>query len=59
VCAQLRLPIRAQECSVVTLAWKGVWADAEQHFFIGRDMTERIKSSSSSIKHGRWSRLAS
>jgi PAS domain S-box-containing protein len=29
---------------VVTLAWKGVWSEAEQHhFFIGRDMTERIK----------------
>src|SRR5262245_44568674 len=29
---------------VVMLAWTGVWSDAEQqHFFIGRDMTERIK----------------
>jgi PAS domain S-box-containing protein len=29
--------------SVVTLAWKGVWSEAEQqYFFIGRDMTERI-----------------
>jgi PAS domain S-box-containing protein len=29
---------------VVPLAWTGVWSDAEgQHFFIGRDMTERIK----------------
>jgi PAS domain S-box-containing protein len=28
---------------VVTLAWTGVWsAAAEQHFFIGRDMTERL-----------------
>jgi PAS domain S-box-containing protein len=30
--------------SVVTLAWTGVWSEPEQqHFFIGRDMTERIK----------------
>jgi PAS domain S-box-containing protein len=30
--------------SVVTLAWKGVWSETEQqYFFIGRDMTERIK----------------
>jgi PAS domain S-box-containing protein len=29
---------------VVTLAWTGVWSDSEQqHFFIGRDMTEHIK----------------
>ncbi len=29
---------------VVTLAWKGVWSEPEQqHFFIGRDMTERIR----------------
>jgi PAS domain S-box-containing protein len=29
---------------VVPLAWTGVWSDPEQqHFFIGRDMTERIK----------------
>jgi PAS domain S-box-containing protein len=29
---------------IVTLAWTGVWSDPEQqHFFIGRDMTERIK----------------
>ncbi len=29
---------------VVTLAWVGVWSEAEQqHFFIGRDMSERIK----------------
>ena len=29
---------------VVTLAWIGVWSEAEQqHFFIGRDMSERIK----------------
>lgn len=28
---------------IVTLAWTGVWSEAEQrHFFIGRDMTERI-----------------
>jgi PAS domain S-box-containing protein len=28
----------------VTLAWKGVWSEPEQqHFFIGRDMTERIR----------------
>ena len=28
---------------VVTLAWTGIWAESEQqHFFIGRDMTERI-----------------
>ena len=28
---------------VVTLAWTGVWSEPEQqHFFIGRDMTERI-----------------
>ncbi len=28
----------------VTLAWKGVWSEAEQqYFFIGRDMTERIR----------------
>jgi PAS domain S-box-containing protein len=28
----------------VTLAWTGVWSEPEQqHFFIGRDMTERIK----------------
>lgn len=27
---------------VVTLAWTGVWSEPEQqHFFIGRDMTER------------------
>jgi PAS domain S-box-containing protein len=27
---------------VVPLAWTGIWSDAEQqHFFIGRDMTER------------------
>jgi PAS domain S-box-containing protein len=30
--------------NVVTLAWTGVWNEAErQHFFIGRDMTERIR----------------
>jgi PAS domain S-box-containing protein len=30
--------------SVVPLAWTGVWSDQErQYFFIGRDMTERIK----------------
>ena len=30
--------------SIVTLAWIGVWSEPEQqHFFIGRDMTERIK----------------
>jgi PAS domain S-box-containing protein len=29
---------------VATLAWIGVWSEAEQeYFFIGRDMTERIK----------------
>jgi PAS domain S-box-containing protein len=29
---------------VVPLAWTGVWSEAEQqHFFIGRDMTERVK----------------
>src|SRR5262245_43171719 len=29
---------------VVTLAWTGVWSEPEQqHFFIGRDMTERIR----------------
>jgi PAS domain S-box-containing protein len=29
---------------IVTLAWTGVWSEPEhQHFFIGRDMTERIK----------------
>ncbi len=29
---------------VLTLAWTGVWSEAErQHFFIGRDMTERIR----------------
>ena len=29
---------------IVTLAWIGVWSEPEQqHFFIGRDMTERIK----------------
>ncbi|MEX0591543.1 MAG: ATP-binding protein [Xanthobacteraceae bacterium] len=29
---------------VVPIAWTGVWSEAEQqHFFIGRDMTERIK----------------
>ena len=29
---------------VVTLAWVGVWSEPEQqHFFIGRDMTERLK----------------
>jgi PAS domain S-box-containing protein len=28
----------------VTLAWKGVWSEPEQlYFFIGRDMTERIR----------------
>jgi PAS domain S-box-containing protein len=28
---------------VVTLAWTGIWSEPEQqHFFIGRDMTERI-----------------
>jgi PAS domain S-box-containing protein len=28
----------------VTLAWTGVWSEPEQqHFFIGRDMTERIR----------------
>ena len=28
---------------VVTLAWTGVWSEEEkQHFFIGRDMTERM-----------------
>jgi PAS domain S-box-containing protein len=28
---------------IVALAWTGVWAEPEQqHFFIGRDMTERI-----------------
>ncbi len=27
----------------VPLAWMGVWSEAEeQHFFIGRDMTERL-----------------
>jgi nitrogen-specific signal transduction histidine kinase len=30
--------------SVVPLAWTGVWSEPEQqHFFIGRDMTERLK----------------
>ena len=30
---------------IVTLAWTGVWSQAEQqHFFIGRDMTERKKA---------------
>jgi PAS domain S-box-containing protein len=29
---------------IVPLAWSGVWSEPEQrHFFIGRDMTERIK----------------
>ncbi len=29
---------------IVMLAWTGVWSEPEQqHFFIGRDMTERIK----------------
>jgi PAS domain S-box-containing protein len=29
---------------VVALSWTGVWSEPEQrHFFIGRDMTERIK----------------
>jgi PAS domain S-box-containing protein len=29
---------------VVSLSWKGVWSDPDrQYFFIGRDMTERIK----------------
>jgi PAS domain S-box-containing protein len=29
---------------VVTLAWTGVWSEADQqHFFIGRDMTERMR----------------
>jgi PAS domain S-box-containing protein len=29
---------------VVTLSWTGVWSEPEQqHFFIGRDMTDRIK----------------
>jgi PAS domain S-box-containing protein len=28
---------------IVTLAWTGVWSEADQrHFFIGRDMTERL-----------------
>lgn len=28
----------------VTLSWTGVWSDeAQQHFYIGRDMTERLK----------------
>jgi PAS domain S-box-containing protein len=29
---------------VIPMAWTGVWSDLEkQHFFIGRDMTERVK----------------
>jgi PAS domain S-box-containing protein len=29
---------------VVTLAWTGVWSEPEQqHYFVGRDMTERIE----------------
>jgi PAS domain S-box-containing protein len=29
---------------IVTLAWVGVWSEPEQqHFFIGRDMTDRLK----------------
>src|SRR4029079_13988625 len=33
-----------KEGGVVPLTWTGVWSEAEQqHFFIGRDMTERIK----------------
>jgi PAS domain S-box-containing protein len=29
---------------IVPLAWTGVWSEMEdQHFFIGRDMTERVK----------------
>jgi PAS domain S-box-containing protein len=29
---------------VVTMSWSGVWSEPEQrHFFIGRDMSERIK----------------
>jgi len=32
-----------KEGRIVTLAWTGVWSEADQqHFFIGRDMTQRI-----------------
>jgi len=36
---------------IVTLAWTGVWSEAEQqHFFIGRDMTER-KAAEEKLRH--------
>ena len=54
--AEMRLARRGQvmrnfECryihkhgAVVPLAWTGVWSEPDQqHFFIGRDMTERLK----------------
>ena len=42
--AQLRLPLRAQGRPWVPLTWTGVWSEPDQqHFFIGRDMTERMK----------------
>jgi len=54
--AEMRLARRGQvmrnfECryihqngAVVPLAWTGVWSEQDQqHFFIGRDMTERLK----------------
>jgi PAS domain S-box-containing protein len=40
---------------VVPLTWTGVWSEAEQqHFFIGRDMTERIAAEE---RHRRSQRL--
>jgi diguanylate cyclase (GGDEF)-like protein/PAS domain S-box-containing protein len=36
---------------IVTLAWTGAWSEAEQqHFFIGRDMTER-KAAEEKLRH--------
>jgi PAS domain S-box-containing protein len=41
-----------KEGRVVTLAWTGVWSEPEQqHFFIGRDMTERI-AADERLAHG-------
>ena len=34
-----------QDGHLVPLAWTGVWSDAaQQHFFIGRDMTEQKRA---------------
>jgi PAS domain S-box-containing protein len=45
-----------KEGRVVPLAWTGVWSEPErQHFFIGRDMTERIATPAHPLS--RWCSL--